>query len=200
MAPEARSRLYIVAEAGMEPRQWPRCSTRAEVAALLVAPAADAPLDARTARPLVELAQAQGRRGAHRGRRSARAHAARRRRAPALEQGHRGRATAQAREILGGRFIVGADAGRSRDDAMTLGEAGADYVGFGIPAHVEDRETARERRLDLVAWWSEIFEVPCVAFDVERRAGGGRARAGRRRLRRAAPRRRLGAGRARALG
>jgi thiamine-phosphate pyrophosphorylase len=50
---------------------------------------------------------------------------------------------------------------------MTLGEAGADYVGFGIPALVEDRETARERRLELVAWWSEIFEVPCVAFDVE---------------------------------
>jgi thiamine-phosphate pyrophosphorylase len=73
----------------------------------------------------------------------------------------------EARDILGGRFIVGADAGRSRHDAMTLGEAGADYVGFGIPAHVEDRESARSRRLELVGWWSEIFEVPCVAFDVE---------------------------------
>jgi thiamine-phosphate pyrophosphorylase len=52
-------------------------------------------------------------------------------------------------------------------DAMMLGEAGADYVGFGIPAHVEDRETARARQLDLVAWWGEIFEPPCVAFDVE---------------------------------
>lgn len=70
-----------------------------------------------------------------------------------------------AREILGNRYIVGADAGRSRHDAMSLGEAGADYVGFGIPAHVEDRETARERQIDLVAWWSELFEVPCVALD-----------------------------------
>ena len=74
---------------------------------------------------------------------------------------------AGAREIAGDRFIVGADAGRSRDDAMTLGEAGADYIGFGIPPHVEDRETARQRRRELVDWWAEIFEIPCVAFDVE---------------------------------
>ena len=40
-------------------------------------------------------------------------------------------------------------------------------MGFGIPAHVEDRETARARQLALIEWWSEIFEVPCVAFDVE---------------------------------
>lgn len=72
-----------------------------------------------------------------------------------------------ARETLGTRFIVGVDAGRSRHDAMSLGEAGADYIGFGIPVHVEDRETARARRIELVDWWSEIFEVPCVAFDVE---------------------------------
>lgn len=72
----------------------------------------------------------------------------------------------EARETLSGRLIAGADAGRSRHDAMTLGEAGADYVAFGIPPHVEDRETAADRRRDLVAWWTEIFEVPCVAFDV----------------------------------
>ncbi|MFT3730116.1 MAG: thiamine phosphate synthase [Hyphomicrobium sp.] len=62
--------------------------------------------------------------------------------------------------------IIGADAGRSRHDAMELGEAGADYVAFGIPPHVEDRAKATERQLDLVEWWSEVFEVPCVAFDV----------------------------------
>ncbi len=71
-----------------------------------------------------------------------------------------------AREILGPDGIVGVDAGRSRHDAMSLGEQGADYVGFGIPAHVTDRETAAARRLDLVQWWAEIFEVPVVAFDV----------------------------------
>mgnify|MGYP000844863015 CR=1 FL=1 len=72
---------------------------------------------------------------------------------------------AEVREVLGGRAIVGVDAGRSRHDAMTLGEAGADYIAFGVPAHVEDRTTAFERQLDLVAWWSEIFEPPCVALD-----------------------------------
>lgn len=73
----------------------------------------------------------------------------------------------EAREILGQRFIVGVDAGRSRHHAMSLGEAGADYVGFGIPSFVEDRSKARERQEELIAWWAEIFEIPAVAFDVE---------------------------------
>lgn len=71
-----------------------------------------------------------------------------------------------AREIIGAHAMIGADAGRSRDDAMALGEDGADYIAFGIPAHVEDRATAEARQCDLINWWSEIFEVPCVAFDV----------------------------------
>lgn len=75
-------------------------------------------------------------------------------------------AYAEAREIVGSGAIAGFDAGRSRHDAMTAGEDGADYVGFGIPAFVKDRETAIERQIELIAWWSEIFEVPCVAFDV----------------------------------
>ena len=53
------------------------------------------------------------------------------------------------------------------DDAMTLAEDGADYIAFGIPPHVEDRAAAAARRLELVAWWGEIFEMPCVAFDVD---------------------------------
>ena len=74
---------------------------------------------------------------------------------------------AAARAKVGSNRIVGVEAGRSKHIAMTAGEAGADYIGFGIPAHVDDRETARQRRLVLIAWWSEIFEIPCVAFDVE---------------------------------
>lgn len=73
----------------------------------------------------------------------------------------------EAREIMGTRGIVGIDAGRSRHDAMQAGEAGAEYVGFGIPAHVKEREAAIERRRELVGWWAEIFEIPCVAFDVD---------------------------------
>lgn len=72
---------------------------------------------------------------------------------------------ADAREQLGERYIIGADAGRSRHDAMELAEAGASYVGFGIPPHVEDRATAFARQTELLRWWGEIFEIPCVAFD-----------------------------------
>jgi thiamine-phosphate pyrophosphorylase len=73
----------------------------------------------------------------------------------------------EVRQSLGSGSIVGADAGRSRDAAMRLGEAGADYIGFGIPDFVTDRAGVAERRLDLVQWWAELFEVPCVALDVE---------------------------------
>ena len=69
--------------------------------------------------------------------------------------------------MLGTRYIVGVDVGRTRHDAMNLAEEGADYIGFGIPPHVDDREAAAARRRELIAWWGEIFQVPCVAFDVE---------------------------------
>jgi len=159
------SKLYVVVEAGIAPAAVEALLASASVAAVLVAPDG-APLDAARTKPIVDLVQARG--------------------VAALIEDDAGHARTlradgvhltwsrdmvsrygAAREILGGRFIVGADAGRSRDDAMMLGEAGADYVGFGIPGHVEDRRTARERQLELVAWWAEIFEPPCVAFDVE---------------------------------
>ncbi|MGE0766409.1 MAG: thiamine phosphate synthase [Hyphomicrobiaceae bacterium] len=70
-----------------------------------------------------------------------------------------------ARALLGGKSVVGCDAGRSKHDAMTLGELGADFVAFGVPEFVKDRQTAFHRQLELLAWWSEIFEVPSVALD-----------------------------------
>lgn len=73
-------------------------------------------------------------------------------------------AYAEARRTLGDRFIVGADAGQSRHLAMSLGEAGVDYVGFGLLE--PGAETARQTRDDLAGWWSEIFEIPCVVFGV----------------------------------
>ena len=72
----------------------------------------------------------------------------------------------EARDTLGAHAMIGVDVGRSRDDAMEAGEAGADYIAFGIPARVEDRATAEGRQLELANWWSEIFEIPCVAFDI----------------------------------
>jgi thiamine-phosphate pyrophosphorylase len=166
MAPVVRSRLYIVTEAGSAPRAVAAVLEAVEVAALLIAPAAGTPLAAPAARSLVELAQAKGVAALI----EADAALARALRADGVHVPWSKDPVArygEAREILGGRSIVGADAGRSRHDAMSLGEAGADYVGFGIPPHVEDRDTAVARRLELVTWWSEIFEVPCVALDVD---------------------------------
>jgi len=166
MARETEPRLYLVVGAGTAPEAVAVLLDAVGVAALLVAAAAGKTLDVASVKPLVDLAQGRNIAALVQGD----AQLARTLRADGVhvpwskdvvEQ------YAQAREIVGGRFIVGVDVGRSRHDAMTLAEAGADYVGFGIPAHVDDRETARARRLDLVEWWSEIFEVPCVPFDVD---------------------------------
>ncbi len=168
MARQERSRLMIVAEAGAESglSGLTAIFEAADVAALVITSQADGRNAAASARPLVELAQAKGAAALV----EADAQLARSLRADGVHLpwskdtmgGYR-----EARHVLGSRFIVGVDAGRSRHDAMSLGEAGVDYVGFGIPSHVEDRETAVARRLTLIEWWSEIFEVPCVAFDVE---------------------------------
>jgi len=57
--------------------------------------------------------------------------------------------------------IAGAGGLRTRHDAMLAGESGADYLMFGEPAagprHLAD---IAER----VAWWAEVFELPCVAY------------------------------------
>ncbi len=56
--------------------------------------------------------------------------------------------------------IVGAGGLQTRDDAMTAGEAGVDYVMFGGLDAAEPHEDIVAR----VAWWAEIFNVPCVGY------------------------------------
>lgn len=75
-------------------------------------------------------------------------------------------AYAAARIALGPRAIVGAEAGRSRHDAMTLAESGADYIAFPRTAPASPEAPADLEWLDLVGWWAEVFEVPCVALGV----------------------------------
>jgi len=71
----------------------------------------------------------------------------------------------QAREHLGQRAIIGVGCNESRHEAMLLAELGADYVAFGPAAAASEREL--EERAGLFGWWSEIFVVPCVAWNVE---------------------------------
>ncbi len=59
--------------------------------------------------------------------------------------------------------IVGAGGLVSRHDAMSAGEAGVDYVMFGEP-DAQDRRPGFEAVLERVAWWAEVFEIPCVGF------------------------------------
>lgn len=76
-------------------------------------------------------------------------------------------AAEEAREILGQGGIVGVDAGRSRHDAMEAGEQGVDYVAFGVPPDVNG--DLSDERVERVAWWAEIFEIPVVAYGVSGR-------------------------------
>jgi thiamine-phosphate pyrophosphorylase len=46
---------------------------------------------------------------------------------------------------------------------MVAAEAGADYVMFGEP-DAAGRRPSLEAIADRVAWWAELFEVPCVGF------------------------------------
>ena len=60
-------------------------------------------------------------------------------------------------------WIAGAGGMTSRHDAMTAAELGADYIMFGEPEDDGQRpsfESIEQR----VAWWSEVFEAPCVAY------------------------------------
>lgn len=70
--------------------------------------------------------------------------------------------------------IVGAGGLATRDAAMIAGEAGADYVMFGGPGDDEPQDSINAH----VAWWAEIFNVPCVGFARDLTAIGDLVRAG----------------------
>jgi thiamine-phosphate pyrophosphorylase len=88
-----------------------------------------------------------------------------------------GEALEEALESLKPERIVGAGALRMRDEAMTAGEKGADYVMFGEPRGAAPA-MALELLVERVAWWAEIFETPCVAYAESIEAAGKLARAG----------------------
>jgi thiamine-phosphate pyrophosphorylase len=46
---------------------------------------------------------------------------------------------------------------------MLAAEAGADYVMFGEP-DTTGRRPSFDAVVERVAWWAELFEIPCVGF------------------------------------
>lgn len=163
---DTAARLYLVTETGAAaPERLSAALAAAEVACVLIEPPADMPCDPTTALPLIALTQKADAAALLLDNaamaRELRADGVHISAGPDCLERYRA-----ARDALGPQSIVGAHAGKSRHDAMVLGEADADYVAFGAPPTVQDREGAAARRLELVSWWAEIFEVPCVAMDV----------------------------------
>lgn len=72
------------------------------------------------------------------------------------------RSVRSTRKALGPDAILGAACGTSRHDGMTAGEAGADYVAFAPVGDTGLGDGDRVPR-DLLAWWSEMIELPVVA-------------------------------------
>lgn len=71
---------------------------------------------------------------------------------------------AEARKIIGPDRQLGVTCHASRDLAMAAGEAGADYVAFGAFFPTGTKETTHRAEVDLLRWWSDIMELPCVAI------------------------------------
>jgi thiamine-phosphate pyrophosphorylase len=59
--------------------------------------------------------------------------------------------------------IAGCGSLETRHDAMLAAEGGADYVMFGEPDE-DNRRPSFDAVIDRVAWWAEVFEIPCVGF------------------------------------
>ena len=73
---------------------------------------------------------------------------------------------ADARNLLGEQKSIGVSCVLSRHEAMLMAEGGADYIAFGEFSALGD--AGAEDVADMIEWWAEIFEVPCVAWSHER--------------------------------
>lgn len=68
-----------------------------------------------------------------------------------------------ARKLLG-ELTLGVTCHASRDLAMAAGEDGADYVAFGAFFPSASKEVVHHAEPGLLAWWSELMELPSVAI------------------------------------
>lgn len=70
---------------------------------------------------------------------------------------------AVARKLLGD-LTLGVTCHASRDLAFEAGEAGADYVAFGAFFPTGTKEAPTRADPEILRWWSELMELPCVAI------------------------------------
>ena len=71
---------------------------------------------------------------------------------------------AEAREALGREAQIGVTCHASRHLGIDASEAGADYVAFGAFFSSTTKTTEHQAELELLEWWQQIMEVPCVAI------------------------------------
>ena len=71
---------------------------------------------------------------------------------------------AEARRIVGPDRQVGVTCKDSRHLAMEAAEAGADYVAFGAFFPSTTKQITTPADLEVLTWWSDVMEVPCVAI------------------------------------
>lgn len=70
----------------------------------------------------------------------------------------------EVREELGREAQIGVTCHASKHLAMEAGEAGADYVAFGAFFLSSTKDTEHQADIELVEWWSKLFEIPSVAI------------------------------------
>lgn len=70
----------------------------------------------------------------------------------------------EAREALGREAQIGVTCHASRHLAMEAGDHGADYVAFGSFFPSETKASEHRPEPELLAWWQNLFEIPCVAI------------------------------------
>ncbi len=71
---------------------------------------------------------------------------------------------AEARAALGKDKTIGVTCHASKHLAMEAAEAGADYVAFGAFFPTQTKDAPIRADLDLLSWWREAMEIPCVAI------------------------------------
>ncbi len=68
------------------------------------------------------------------------------------------------RNLLGTDAIIGVTCHNSRDLAFEAANAGAEYVAFGAFFDTPTKDPIARAELELLQWWSQAVEVPCVAI------------------------------------
>lgn len=89
---------------------------------------------------------------------------ARRLGADGVHLGQQDGSVSDAREELGREAQIGMTCHGSRHLAMDAGEQGADYVAFGAFFPSTTKEVEHQADIELIEFWSELFEIPSVAI------------------------------------